>query len=402
MTPITRDRLSGSTNLIPVLNLGHQAMTGIFPKPGESVPTGPLELLWCPDSGLLQLGHSYDRELLFGDSYGYRSGLNAMMVKHLTEKAAYLTQFCKPGDVVLDIGSNDGTLLNAMPPNRDRVGMDPTIAKFHQHYGPGVTMIPTFFSACAYLHHIPKPAKVVSMVACFYDLDDPIQFCRDVRSIMRPDGVFHIEVADARVMIEKGLYDGICHEHAVYYTPRTLARVLHAAGFRVDGMEVNSINGGSFNMTASLSDYSEPEGVMGRSDFTLSDLRAFERRVGRHVEELFGLLRDLDRLGKSVVGYGASTKFNVVLQALDQRISGGGSLLHDYIPCIADANPDKWGRVTPGTNIPIISEAEMRAMRPDYLLVGPYHFRAGIAERERALHDAGTRFIWPFPEIEVS
>ena len=388
MTPITKCRISGSANLIPILNLGHQAMTGIFPKPGESVPSGPLELLWCPDSGLLQLGHSYDRETLFGDNYGYRSGLNAMMVRHLTEKAAQLSRYTEPGNIVLDIGSNDGTLLKAIPKDRIRVGMDPTASKFIRHYENPVVAIPDFFSAERYMAQIGFKARVVSMVACFYDLDNPVEFCREVASIMRPDGVFHIEVADAFRMIEDGVYDGICHEHACYYTMVTLVSVLNRAGFFVRDYGYNDINGGSFWVDAVLT-----RGHIALSvyEFTLSDLRGFELKVSRHLNELTRLCRDLVARDKTVVGYGASTKFNVVLQAAGIQL-----------PYIADANPDKWGRVTPGTNIPIISEDEMRAMKPDYLLTGPYHFREGIMQRERALHDAGTRFIWPFPEIEVS
>ena len=390
MTPITRDRISGSTNLIPVLDLGDQAMTGTFPKPGESVPTGPLELLWCPDSGLLQLSQQYDAEAMFGAGYGYRSGLNAAMVKHLREKAAFLSRYADHGDVVLDIGSNDGTLLNATHPGFERVGMDPTIAKFRDYYAPGVLAIPEFFSAAEYMAQVGRKAKVVSMVACFYDLLDPVGFCCEVASILADGGVFHIEVADAEVMIARGIYDGICHEHACYYTPRVLELALRSAGFRTFYFDKNEVNGGSFNVTASLSVVA---GSLTSRRFTLPDLRRFARRVERHKDELQRLLDDLAGRGKRVAGYGASTKFNVVLQycKLD-------SLSLGYI---ADVNPDKWGRVTPGSGIPIIPEDEMRADAPDYLLVGPYHFRTGIMQREQALHDAGTRFIFPFPEIEI-
>lgn len=395
MTPITRCRLSGSTNLLPVLSLGDQAMTGVFPLPGESVPRGPLDLLFCPDSGLLQLAHKFDDSVLFGETYGYRSGLNAMMVKHLTEKAAMLAKAAglKEGDVVVDIGSNDGTFLKALPLGLTRIGVDPLAAKFGKHYYPTDYAIPECFSAESYLGHGFPLAKLVTATAMFYDLNDPVAFCRDVERILAPGGVFHIEVADARRMIERGIYDGICHEHACYYTPITLVKTLRAARFSVIRWSINNVNGGSVWVNAMRSSEAPGEDDPAEWSLTLADLRSFERRVCQHQADLRRLVSDLSRAGKSVVGYGASTKGNVLLQATWGDFTP--------LPYIADANPEKWGRVTPGTNIPIISEAEMREQRPDYLLVLPFHFREGIMEREKALRETGTRMIFSFPDIEV-
>lgn len=404
MTPITACRLSGSTNLIPILDLGNQAMTGRFPRPGEGVERGPLELVWCPDSGLLQLGHTFDPAKLYGDNYGYRSGLNAAMVKHLGFRAASLARYLEPSDLVLDIGSNDGTLLGQFSGETRRVGMDPTISKFRQFYdGTDIVGVPEFFSAETFDRlGFPKP-KLITAVAMFYDLDDPVGFLREVESVLAPGGVLHIEVADARVMIASGVYDGIVHEHACYYTFETLLQTLHKAGFQSAHAGMNSVNGGSVWIDA----YRATEGgkfgwLDTGSPSTLSDLRQFERRVIRHSEELHRLLTDLRMRGHSIIGYGASTKFNTVLQFMEKTSIYRGRLsAHGCLSAIADVNPDKWGCVTPGTNIPIISEAEMRECQPDYLLVGPWHFRNGIMEREKALHDAGTRFIFHMPEIEI-
>ena len=147
-------RISGSANLVSVLNLGMQSLTGVFPKSTlEPVTVGPLELVWCPESGLLQLRHSYEASEMYGDKYGYRSGLNQSMVQHLTQKVSYLEQLSalSSGDVVVDIGSNDATTLKAYRRSGiRRIGIDPTGVKFSSYYPQEITLVPDFFSAEAY------------------------------------------------------------------------------------------------------------------------------------------------------------------------------------------------------------------------------------------------------------
>ncbi len=189
-------RVSGSRNLIPVLHLGEQELTGVFPPPGEAVTRGPLELVWCPDSGLLQLGHSFDPQEMYGENYGYRSGLNASMVRHLTQKIGVLEKLAdlKPGDVVLDIGSNDCTSLKAYAtPGLRRIGIDPTGLKFRQFYPDDVALAPEFFSAAAFNRLSDRRARIVTSIAMFYDLDDPIAFARDIAQVLAPDGLWHFE-----------------------------------------------------------------------------------------------------------------------------------------------------------------------------------------------------------------
>ncbi len=194
---ITGCRLSGSTNLVKVLSLGEQALTGVFPKsPDQQIISGPLDLVWCPESGLLQLLHSYEPEELYGTNYGYRSGLNQSMVRHLSAKVHELeTRFrLQASDVVLDIGSNDGTLLKAyQTPGLKRIGIDPTGAKFQEFYPDEIVLRPTFFSASEYKRASDQPAKIVTSIAMFYDLEDPVQFARDISDILADDGVWHLE-----------------------------------------------------------------------------------------------------------------------------------------------------------------------------------------------------------------
>lgn len=401
-------RVSGSTHQIPVLNLGHQALTGVFPKSAdEPVTQGPLELVWSPGSGLLQLAHSYEPSEMYGDNYGYRSGLNQSMVDHLTDKIAYLERL-KPlsaGDVVLDIGSNDCTTLRAYRTNGlRRIGIDPTGKKFREYYPEDVRLVPDFFSADAYRSVESRPAKIVTSIAMFYDLEAPIEFAKQIESILAEDGVWHFEQSYMPSMLRLNSYDTICHEHLEYYSLAVVKTILEAAGLKLVDVVMNAVNGGSFAVTAAkVSNRSikanqpvidwllEQEDRMGLN--TPRPYREFEERVFRHRDDLTRLIRALNADGKKVLGYGASTKGNVVLQFC-------GFTTAD-IPAIAEVNEEKFGRVTPGTHIPIISEAKARAMKPDYFLVLPWHFKNGILRRESEFLKSGGRLIFPFPEIEI-
>jgi hypothetical protein len=403
---LERCRASGSRNLIPVLHLGEQELTGVFPRPGETVTRGPLELVWCPDSGLLQLAHSFDPGEMYGDNYGYRSGLNASMVRHLTRKMEFLEKLADlgPGDVVLDIGSNDCTALKAYAtPSLTRIGIDPTGLKFKAYYPEDIALVPDFFSAANFWKVSKHPAKAVTSIAMFYDLADPIAFARDIASILAPDGLWHFEQSYMPSMLRTTSYDTICHEHLEYYSLSAVQTILAAADLKVVDVQMNSVNGGSFAVTAapkaSTRHVNQPviEWLLGQEERmglgTVRPFREFEDRVFRHRADLVRLLKALAADGKTVLGYGASTKGNVTLQFC--------GLTTDEIPAIAEINPEKYGRVTPGTHIPIVSEAEAKAMAPDYFLVLPWHFKDGILQREQAYIAGGGKFVFPFPEIEI-
>jgi len=405
---IEKCRVSGSDDLVSVLNLGFQELTGVFPKSAsEPVTRGPLELVWCPQSGLLQLKHTYESSEMYGDNYGYRSGLNQSMVNHLTSKVAYLEKLVdlQPDETVLDIGSNDCTLLKAYSVSGiERIGIDPTGKKFAEYYPEGVKLVPDFFSADAYRSAGARPAKIVTSIAMFYDLDDPIAFARQVESCLAPDGVWHFEQSYMPSMLRLNSYDTICHEHLEYYSLGVVRTILEASGMKIADVIMNSVNGGSFAVTAIKKSNRairpndavvnwllEQEDRMGIN--TPRPYRDFEERVFRHRDDLVRLIRSLRADGKSVLGYGASTKGNVVLQFC--------GFTTDDIPAIAEVNPEKFGCLTPGTHIPIVSEAEAHRMNPDYYLVLPWHFKEGILRREQGYLNSGGKFIFPFPEIEI-
>jgi len=402
-------RISQDEEMISVLNLGYQKLTGVFPRIGDEseITSGPIELVWSSKSGLLQLAHSYDPDQMYGENYGYRSGLNQSMVTHLTNKVAYLEEFAQlsSGDTVLDIGSNDATTLKVYSTQGvHKIGIDPTGKKFAEYYTDDIQLVPDFFTHENYHKATQDKAKIVTSIAMFYDLDDPVKFAEEICQVLADDGIWHLEQSYMPAMLRLNSYDTICHEHIEYYSLEVMEKIMSAAGLKIIDVTMNDINGGSFALTCvkqSCMKYQENRAVIDwlllqeyqMGLHTPKPFREFEERVFKHRESIVSLIKGLVADGKKVLGYGASTKGNVVLQFC-------GFTAAD-IPAIAEVNEDKFGCMTPGTEIPIISEKEARAMEPDYFLVLPWHFREGILKREKEFRAKNGKFIFPFPEIEI-
>ena len=404
---IKKCRISGSSSLITVLSLGEQYLTGVFPKsPLEKLTKGPLDLVWCPDSGLLQLKQSYSLDEMYGDNYGYRSGLNASMVRHLTHKIHMLEKMImlSENDLVIDIGSNDATSLKAYTGAHRKVGIDPIGNKFLEFYTDDILLISDFFSAEVFRHDFPNDkAKIITSIAMFYDLENPLAFVKDIEACLEDDGIWHFEQSYMPSMLRTNSYDTICHEHLEFYSFKVVKNLLKTCGMRVIDVQMNNINGGSFAITACKTNASyksnlpiinwmlQQEEDMGLD--TPKPFRDFEERVFKHRKNLRELIDALTADGKKIFGYGASTKGNVLLQFC--------GLKAEDIPFIAEVNEQKFGSFTPGTHIPIISEKEAHAMKPDYFLVLPWHFKNSILEREQDFIKQGGKFIFPLPEIEI-
>jgi len=404
---ISKCRISGSKNLINVLSLGDQYLTGVFPKTtSENITKGPLDLVWCPDSGLLQLKQSYTIGEMYGDNYGYRSGLNASMVRHLTQKIRYLENKANldDKDIVIDIGSNDATSLRAYKTNCKKIGIDPTGKKFINFYTDNISLIPDFFTADVFISKFPNnKAKIITSIAMFYDLEDPIKFVRDINSILAEDGIWHFEQSYMPSMLFTNSYDTICHEHLEFYSLKVVKDLLENNGMRIIDVQMNSVNGGSFAVTACKKQAKyksnnpiinwllKQEDNMGLD--TPKPYREFEDRVYKHRKNLLDLLESLSADGKRVMAYGASTKGNVLLQFC--------GITTKHVSYVAEVNEEKYGCYTPGSNIPIISEREAHAMKPDYFLVLPWHFKNDIIAREEKYIADGGKFIFPLPEIQI-
>jgi SAM-dependent methyltransferase len=409
VTAIHACRICQNANLVPILDLGTQVLTGVFPKERNApVTRGPLQLVKChSDSatevcGLVQLAHSYDLGEMYGDNYGYRSGLNAAMVRHLAGKIAEVctVKSLQSGDVVLDIGSNDGTTLaQYKTPGLRRVGIDPTARKFASYYERDITVVADFFSADRFFELGLPRAQVVTSISMFYDLPAPMQFVSDVAAVLAEGGIWHFEQSYLPRMLDTTSYDTVCHEHLEYYAVRQIEWMTTRAGLRILDIQFNSVNGGSFAVTAQkaagphapiVAELLASERARGLD--SLAPYATFAAKVAQHRAELTAVLRKLREDGKRVFGLGASTKGNVVLQYCDI----GPDLLH----AIAEVNPDKFGAFTPGTEIPIVSEQDSHAARPDVYMVLPWHFRTTFVEREADFLARGGRLLFPLPNIE--
>jgi hypothetical protein len=399
--PIRACRACGSNHLDVVLDLQEQALTGVFPRIGAAaVPAGPLVLVQCRGPcGLVQLAGDYALDEMYGQNYGYRSGLNASMVRHLTQKVERLRAL-RPvvdGDVVLDIGSNDGTTLGAYPRGPRLVGIDPTIAKFGHHYRDDIVKCADFFNAQTYRAVVgDKQAKIVTSISMFYDLPQPLQFVRDIASVLADDGIWHFEQSYLPLMLERNSYDTVCHEHLEYYGLAQVVWLLDQAGLCIVDVEFNDINGGSFAVTARRgTTHADKVRALLQAEQASAGPAAWQRFtsfVARHRVELPATLRALQQQGRSVMGLGASTKGNVVLQYCGIDAS--------LLPFVAEVNPDKFGCTTPGTCIPIVSEAEALAKNPDVLLVLPWHFRGTFLSTMKPFLARGGRLLFPLPQLE--
>jgi SAM-dependent methyltransferase len=411
-------RICGSEALTPVMDLGDMCIAGAFSPPGgERLPEPrlPLELVRCDPSrdpkacGLLQLRHTVPGSVLYS-SYWYRSGINRSMTENLHEIARQATAVVgglHQGDLVLDVGCNDGTLLDGYPEQEGvtLLGMDPSDVTRYA-VAKGYDVINDFFSQETLAARFPgRKARVITSIAMFYDLEHPADFVADIANSLSKDGIWVSEFSYMPTMLEKASFDTICHEHLEYYSLAVIERLLAGAGLEIVKAELNEINGGSIRFFATHAGQLEPRPEDAAALRRLRDREtemkldssepydAFARRALKVKDDLLALLRDLRSEGKRIHVYGASTKGNTILQ-----FAGIDSSM---IECAADRNPDKWGSETIGTHIPIVSEDESRERKPDCYLVLPWHFLDEFVEREAEFFSRGGRFIVPLPDVRV-
>jgi len=403
-------RICGNTELVPVVDLGEQYLTGVFPKKDKinTITKGPLRLVKCHgrenNCGLLQLEHTYDSNELYGDNYGYRSGLNSSMVSHLHSKVADIIKRCdlKKGDLVLDIGSNDGTTLAAYPNDLQLVGVDPTGKKFSQYYKKHIDLIPEFFSSNLIIRSFPKKkAKVITSLSMFYDLDDPINFAHQVAEILDPyDGIWILEQSYMPLMLDRASYDTICHEHLEYYGLKQIIWLMDKVGLKVIDVEINDINGGSFSVVVANKESKHikinnivNKLIASEEGKNLSSLEPYIRFAQQTADNRH-ILRDFvnksKQEGKRICGLGASTKGNVILQ-----YCGFGP---DDIEMIGDVNKDKYDALTPGTWIPIKPEERVLESSPDFLMVLPWHFKNFFVKSSTFKN---RNLVFPLPHLET-
>lgn len=407
-------RLCHSTQLTEVVDLGEQYLQGLFVKPGLPQPPTrkiPLILIRCDPAkdenacGLLQLRHTVPPEILYS-TYWYRSGTNQTMKKHLKEIAETSLAFFKKKKLrLLDVGCNDGTLLNFYPTTFLKVGIDPSNAV--EDIKDGIKIIRDIFPSLKLEKFAGnKKFDLITSIAMFYDVDDPISFVKALKRLLSPTGLWIFEVYYMPRLLETNTYDMVCHEHICYYNLSVIEHILNKTGMKLIKIERTSINGGSLccyatqaeNFDFSKSESDEEIKKLRQYEFDLAletnkPYSKFKKMIMNHRIELTKLLKQLKKEGKKIHIYGASTKGNTILQfcGIDNKII-------DYA---ADRNPQKHGAKTLGTEIPIISEQKSREMKPDYYLVLPWAFKEEFLKRERETVRSGSAMIFPFPEIQV-
>jgi SAM-dependent methyltransferase len=407
-------RVCGSSALTNVINLGEQHLQGSFIKPGKEEP--PIRkiatsLVRCDPTrdekacGLLQMEHTVPPEVLYS-AYWYRSGTNQTMRNHLreiTEEGASLIG--KGKAYVLDIGCNDGTLLKCYPKEFLKFGVDPSDVA--QEITGDITAIQDIFPSEELINVLQgEKFDIITSIAMFYDLEDPVIFCQEIKRVLANDGVWIFEMSYMPSMLKMNSYDTICHEHLEYYSLAVLEYVLKKSDLKIVDAILNDINGGSIRCYATHIDnfvYKNKEAWqrikrLRQEEFDMEldtdkPYKNFQDRINVHKEQLTSLLKMLKKEGKSVHVYGASTKGNTILQwcGIDNRL----------VDVAAERNPDKYGAYTLGTDIPIVSEAESRARKPDYYLVLPWHFKEEFLQREQEVLNSGVGMIFPLPNIEI-
>lgn len=406
--PLRRCRICGNPHLVQVLDLGEQMLTGVFPRSRDAeLTTGPLRLVKCVADGgcgLLQLAHSYDLGEMYGENYGYRSGLNASMVRHLNAKVARICEFISlhQGDLVVDVGSNDGTTLGAYPESIgvDLLGIDPTAAKFRQYYRSDVDLCANFFTAGTLREVRPsKQVRVLTSFSMFYDLEAPMAFMQDVHDVLADDGIWVFEQSYMPAMLDALSYDTVCHEHLEYYALKQVKWMADRVGFTIVDVEFNDVNGGSFSATAAKSTSGMPESPevarilaeeRARGLDTPVPFEDFARRTAQSRDGLRAFLAKAKAEGKTIAALGASTKGNVLLQYC--------GITTDDVAEVGEVNPDKFGAMTPGTFLPIRAEADVLAHGHDYHLVLPWHFRRHFLANPAY---EGRTMVFPLPTLQV-
>ena len=400
-------RSCSSSSLKYLYSLGNQYLTGIFPKSkSQKLPKGELGMVICLNCKLLQLKNSFDVNVMYGDNYGYLSSLNPHMVRHLKIKSEKLKKISdlKSGEIIIDIGSNDGTFLSNFKKTNKLIGIDPTIKKLKKFYRKDIITIPSFFNKKLFNDILgKKKAKVITSISMFYDLESPITFAQDVYECLGNDGIWHLEQSYMPSMIKNVSYDTICHEHLEYYSLESIKFIFDYVGFKIIDLEFNDINGGSFSITVAkkkskFKEYSKIINWLLEREKTL-DYNSpithlnFYKNVKKHRELLRDLISNLKDMKKKVIGYGASTKGNVILQYCN--------IDKNDLKFIADVNLEKKNKNTPGSLIKITDEKAIKKYNPDYILVLPWHFKNFILQKEKKYLNEGGKMIFPLPDIEI-
>lgn len=405
---IGKCRVCGNEHYSTVLDLGNQYLSGIFPKFIDlDMYRGPLKLVKCDEltggCGHVQLEHTFHLPTMYGDEYGYRSGLNGSMVKHLKGKYEKISNFLdlKENDIVIDIAGNDGTFLGFFSPKLKLVSIDPTSKKFSKYFKDHVDYIADFFTEKIFRQFFKNSnAKLITSFSMFYDLEDPCQFAKEVNSVLDPEeGIWVLEQSYMPEMLRVNSFDTVCHEHLSYYGMRQLKYIMDRAGFKIIDFEFNDVNGGSISVVVANKNSKYEEATQMLNDLLQKELDLkldtiepwddFSFRIEECRVKFWELIKDCKEKGLKIAALGASTKGNVTLQTW--------GVTSDDIKVVGEVNPDKDGSFTPGTWIPIKSEDSV-IEEYDVFVILPWHFKNFFIDSPKF---KGKKLLFPLPNAEI-
>ena len=402
---ISECRNCKSNKLILLFSLGKLAFTGKFTKKINTVKKADLELKLCKKCKLVQLGENFNLKNLYGPDYGYRTGINSTMTSHVKNVVAKISKLAglKSGEAVLDIASNDGTLLNFYDSSTITFGIDPLVNKYKKYYKNINYKSSNFFDYNLVKKKIKQKFKIITALSVFYDLQDPNKFLKGIEKLLDEDGIALIEFADLASIIKFNMFDTICHEHLEYYSTKVLIKMLAKNNLKLINLKSNKINGSSkqYYITKKNSKFKQNARIIRKNILLENKLKLekqstyldFIKKINILGINLKRKLNKIKKNGQSIHGYGASTKGNVLLQYY--------GLDTNFIDYIAERNSKKFNYYTPGTNIKITSESLSRKINPDFYLVLPWHFKNEIIVREKKTIQGGSSFIFPLPKINT-
>src|SRR5882724_4564571 len=401
---INECRSCKSKKLSSVLSLGNSYLSD-FVSNNTKPPKYPLVLLMCRNCYLIQLKHTTPSSLLYTEHYGYRSGINQTMQTELKEIVEIiLSKIDAPTKKLLavDIGANDGTLLKNYPKSVERIGVEPIkkLAKDCKTHADIV--INDFFNFKAYEKALgDRKADIITAISCFYDMEDPNEFVADVKKALDKNGIFIVQQNYLVKMLIQNAFDNIVHEHLEYYSLIAMQNLLKRHGLEVFDLELRALNGGSFRtyigyekkrpVSNAVYEQLELENLIGLNRKKI--YTDFAKRIKENKKILHAFIADEVRKGKKIYLYGASTRGNTLLQYFD--------LDNKLIEKAIERNPEKWGKKNASVGIPIISEEQARAEKPDYMLVLPWFFKTEFLKREKKYLASGGHFIFPLPKFEI-
>jgi len=391
-----------NTLFTKIIDLGSQPLSCKFPNsPSKKIKKYKLNLIKCNKCKLIQLDKHVDPKEMYGEEYGYFSSISPMMKKHLKKIVDINFKYAKKNSFILDIGSNDGTLLNYFykkNKNLTLFGIDPNIKLFADKYHKNIKKIPKLFdkNIIQDLNDYKENFDLIFSIAMFYDVSDPNEFIKIIKKLLTKNGVWVIELSYFKLLIENMTFDQICHEHIAYYNLIDLIKILNKHQLKVIDASLNEINGGSIQLKISRKSSKLPvtKKVINiiNDEKKGNDIKAFVSRVYSSKKTLFDILEKISQ-NHSVYGYGASTKGNIILNFLN--------INKNHIQKICDANYFKFGRYTPGSRIKIISKEQMRKEKPDYLFVLIWSFRNEVIKQELNYIKSGGKLIIPYPSIHI-